>query len=78
MIKTKIIPFLFILLLNPILAIAGEWEDLNAQVIEAYSAGEYDRAAVLAEQALKLAKKTFGRKHPDSLTSMNEIGRAHV
>ncbi len=56
MIKTKIIPFLFILLLNPILTIAGEWEDLNAQVIEAYSAGEYDRAAVLAEQALKLAK----------------------
>ncbi len=73
MIKTKIIPFLFILLLNPILAIAGEWEDLNAQVIEAYSAGEYDRAAVLAEQTLKLANKTFGRKHPNTLNSMNTL-----
>jgi tetratricopeptide (TPR) repeat protein len=73
MIKNKIIPLLFILLLNPILAIAGEWEDLNAQVIEAYSAGEYDRAAVLAEQALKLANKTFGRKHPDTIKSMSNL-----
>jgi len=73
MIKTKILPLLFILLLNPILAIAGEWEDLNAQVIEAYSAGEYDRAAVLAEQALKLANKTFGRKHPDTIKSMSNL-----
>ncbi len=73
MIKTKILPLLFILLLNPILAIAGEWEDLDTQVSEAYSAGEYDRAAVLAKQALKLAKKIFGRMHPNTLDSMNNL-----
>ncbi|HIE49080.1 MAG TPA: tetratricopeptide repeat protein, partial [Gammaproteobacteria bacterium] len=39
----------------------------------AYSAGEYDRAAVLAEQTLKLANKTFGRKHPNTLISMNNL-----
>ncbi len=73
MIKTTPPLFLFILLLNPILAIAGEWDGLNIKISEAYNAGENDRAAVLAEQVIKIANKTLGRKHPDTLISMNNL-----
>jgi len=46
-------------------------QSLNAQVEEAYRAGDYVRGTALAEHALGLARQTFGNRDPRTLNSLN-------
>ncbi|MEJ5377094.1 MAG: tetratricopeptide repeat-containing protein, partial [bacterium] len=50
-----------------------EWEILNQEVMELYRAGKYDRALVLAQKALEVAKQNAGPNHPDVATSLNNL-----
>ena len=50
-----------------------QWQQLNAQVMEAYQAGDYAKGVASAEQALQLARQAFGPRHPDTLGSLNNL-----
>ena len=50
-----------------------EWETLNQEVMERYRAGQYGRAVMIAEAALKVAEKNVGPNHPDVATSLNNL-----
>jgi tetratricopeptide (TPR) repeat protein len=62
---------------QPAPADEARWRSLNAAVIEAYRAGDFARSAAAAEQALALARQLFGPRHPDTLTSMNNLGAVY-
>ena len=40
-----------------------QWEALNKQLLELYQAGKYQDGMRVAEEALEVAKKTFGPTH---------------
>ena len=48
-----------------------KWHALNQEMIQAYRAGNYDKAIPLAKEALNFAEKNFGSKHPSTLIGMN-------
>lgn len=49
---------------------ASDWQTLNRRAGETYRAGDFARATTLTEQALELARREFGRRHPNTLGSM--------
>ena len=57
----------------PARAQGTDWQSLNGQVVSLYRQGHYDRAVVLARQALQLAEQTFGPDHPNVATSLNNL-----
>ena len=54
-----------------------EWNILNNETIELLNKGKYDSAKVLAQQAIKLAEKTFGSDHPNVAKSINNLGTVY-
>jgi hypothetical protein len=50
-----------------------QWPSLNTQVMEAYKTNDYAKGTALAEQALELARKNFGTRDPQTLTSLNNL-----
>lgn len=57
---------------------ANDVAALNGQVDKLYLQGKYKEAAVLAEKALALGERTLGREHPDTLTSIDRLGRIYT
>ena len=53
------------------------WETLNEQVKALYKAGEYDKGVRVAEQALKVAEKSFGPNDPSVATSLNNLAELY-
>src|SRR5271166_2837341 len=49
------------------------WQTMNQRVVQAYQAGRVSVAVPLAQQAVALAKSSFGPKDPRTLTSMNNL-----
>ncbi|NIS69438.1 MAG: tetratricopeptide repeat protein, partial [Proteobacteria bacterium] len=49
------------------------WKELNSKVGMLYQQGRYSEAAKVAEEALKVAEKTFGPNHPNVATSLNNL-----
>jgi acyl dehydratase len=47
------------------------WEELFSKFIRLYEQRRYSEAAKVAEEALKVAEKTFGPDHPDVATSQS-------
>jgi len=58
----------------PIYAYQSQWEELNAKVVQLYQQGRYAEATKVAQQALKVAEKTFGPEHPKVATSLKDLG----
>ena len=61
---------------GPALAAKGagiEWNILNQEVSDLYSAGKYYRAVEVAKKALEVARKNVGPDHPDVATSLNNL-----
>src|SRR5215475_10108414 len=58
---------------SPLPEPSTSWGELNAAALKAYQEGQYDEGTGLAEQALALARQVFGPRHPDTLTSMNDL-----
>ena len=55
-----------------------KWNILSQEAIELYRAGKYDRAVVLAQQALQVAKQDVGPDHPDVATSLNNLAMLYA
>ncbi|MBI4615525.1 MAG: tetratricopeptide repeat protein, partial [Planctomycetes bacterium] len=53
------------------------WNELNSRVVAAYQAGKYAGATTLAQEALELARRSFGDEDPATLTSMNNLARLY-
>lgn len=58
---------------TPINDAQQQWQQLIAQAMEAYQAGEYAKGVAPAEQAMQLARQAFGPRHRHTLTSLNEL-----
>jgi hypothetical protein len=56
---------------------SAEWERLNQEATALYQKGEYDRAVVVAKEALEAAEKAVGPNHPSVATSLNTLARLY-
>lgn len=50
------------------------WDKLNDEVVVLYQQRKFSEAVKVAEEALKVAEKTFGLEHPNVATSLNNLG----
>ena len=74
----KLVTVIFLLLqlgaLNGFTQGAGiEWDTLNQEVLRLYRAGQYERAIIVAQEALKVAEDNVGPNHIDVATSLNNL-----
>lgn len=53
------------------------WEELNADVIHAFQNNDFRIAVPLAEKAYRYALRRLGEKHPNTLTSLNNLAGLH-
>ena len=67
------IAILLFLFAPPACAQESLWEELSARVNDLYRQGKYSEAAGVAEDALKVAEKTFGTDHDNVATSLNNL-----
>jgi CHAT domain-containing protein len=51
----------------------GEARRLNAQGMHGYRKGQYREATVPARQALAIRREVLGERHPDTITSLNDL-----
>ena len=68
--------FLVLVLATPSLLAQGagiEWDILNQEAMDLYTAADYDRAIVVAKKALEVAEENVGPNHPDVATSLNNL-----
>jgi tetratricopeptide (TPR) repeat protein len=49
------------------------WQSLNQRVVEAYRSGNYADGTGIAREALELARRRFGDRAPETLTSLNNL-----
>jgi tetratricopeptide (TPR) repeat protein len=56
---------------------SDEFNLLNQQVQTLYKQGKYQEAIPLAEKAVELAKRVYGPEHPDTATSLNNLGKLY-
>src|SRR5262249_10518091 len=54
-----------------------EASELNNRVMDLYSAGRYSDAIPLAQRALVLREKAFGRDHPAVAQSLNNLAQLY-
>ena len=54
-----------------------EWDTLNQEVLRLYRAGKYERAIIVAQEALKVAEDNVGPNHPDVATSLNNLAELY-
>ena len=50
-----------------------EWDILNQEVMDLHQQGNYDRAVVVAQKALEVAKENVGPDHPNVAASLNNL-----
>ncbi len=53
-------------------------KDLNREVARLYKAGKYGEAIPIAKKALKVAEKTYGTKHKNTATALNNLALLYV
>ena len=56
----------------------ARWQVLSAKAVAAYNRGTYAEGIASAEQALALARSTFGDRDPRTLTSLNNLAFLYV
>ncbi|MBM4111486.1 MAG: tetratricopeptide repeat protein, partial [Phycisphaerae bacterium] len=54
-----------------------EWDTLNKEVMRLFQAGDYKRATVIAEKALKVAEENVGPDHPSVATSLGNLAELY-
>ena len=50
-----------------------EWDILNQEVMDLHQQGNYDRAVVVAQKALEVAKENVGPDHPAVANSLENL-----
>jgi len=61
----------------PSLAQEARWHELNVQVIQFYQQSKYAEAIPLAQEALRVSEATFGPKHPNVATSLDNLAQLY-
>ncbi|GIV43620.1 MAG: hypothetical protein KatS3mg035_0743 [Bacteroidia bacterium] len=67
--------FIFLLIVGNIFA--QSWKELNEQGEKAYEAGDYSKAIMYFEKALKQAEKEFGKNHENYATACNNLAKLY-
>jgi hypothetical protein len=57
----------------PVAAQEARWDELNAQVSRLHQQGKYAEAILLAQESVRVAEATFGARHPNVATSLNNL-----
>ncbi|MEW6264879.1 MAG: tetratricopeptide repeat protein [Thermodesulfobacteriota bacterium] len=73
--------FILVLFSSRLLAQEGDLEKaeaINWQVLELYQQGRYAEAVPLAKEALAIREKLLGPEHPDTATSVNNLGLLYM
>ncbi len=65
--------FMILLMASCVHAQETSWKQLNSRVITLYQQGRYAEAIEVAEEALKVARESFGPDHPDVATTLNNL-----
>ena len=55
----------------------SQWEALNQEVADLAYAHLYDRAVVVAKEALDIAERTQGPNHPDVAANLNDLAQLY-
>lgn len=55
-----------------------DWETISKEVVLLFTNGQYFEATLVGIKALALAEKTFGPKHPNTATSLYNLGILHA
>lgn len=80
--KTLLRIFLIVLLLSSFSTVAYSqkalYDELNQEMAALFKKGQYDDAIKIAEEALEVAEKTFGKKHPYTSVSLNNLAMLHT
>ncbi len=53
---------------------AGSWDGINVALMQCQRVHDFQRSTELAEKALAAAKGEFGRNHPNTARSLNNLG----
>jgi tetratricopeptide (TPR) repeat protein/CHAT domain-containing protein len=61
----------------PAFAQEARLNELNAQVVELYQQGKYAEAIQVADEAVRVARTTFGRDDPNLATALNNLGELY-
>ena len=69
--------FFVILLSSTLFAQKTKWDNLDLKVSTLFQQAKYPEAIKTAEEALKVAKKTFGSDHPNVALSLNRLAELY-
>ncbi len=72
-----VFPFLLLTTLLPAYAQEALWKDLSAKAWTLYQQGRYAEGVKVAQEALKVAKESFGPDHPNLATSLNILAELY-
>ncbi len=50
-----------------------QWEQFNGLAVKAYHDGQYQKGITFAQKAYQYALKQFGKEHPSTLATMNNL-----
>ena len=56
----------------------AEYDKLNKKLAALYKEGQYGDAIKVAEEAVQVAEKTFGKKHPYVSASLNNLALLYI
>ncbi len=79
-ITIRLLLSVMMVLLSAISTFAQEalWKELDTKFNMLYERGQYSEAVRVAEDALKVAEKTFGPDHPDLAMSLNKLALLYL
>lgn len=75
--KTVLMMALSLSLVVSVYAQETLWNELMDRAATLYQQGRYSEATIVAEEALKVAKKTFGSNHPNTAASLNNLAELY-
>src|SRR5258705_5809012 len=55
----------------------NDWKKIKHEVMSLYGQGRYQRAVVVAKEALRIAEQTHGPDHPNVATSLNNLAELY-
>lgn len=72
--KMRRLHFIFFIILQfPILTFSQTWEELNHQLTDYYTSGDYENGIKVAKKCLQQAEKEFGKNHENYANTLNDL-----
>ena len=80
----KILPKIIFLIIVLVILIKANaysqesiWNELNTKCTKLYQQGQYPEAQKISEEAIEVAETTFGKDHPNTATSLNNLAELY-